>query len=43
MTRWSVRIIGVILLLMFVFLFLNLKKQLMTRQPNPPAAPAQSR
>jgi YbbR domain-containing protein len=43
--RWSVRVIGVLLLLMFLFLFINLKKQLTTiqqRQGTAPSAPATS-
>ena len=45
MNRWGARIMGLILLLIFMLLFLNLKKQLtmMQRTQNPPAAPAQSR
>jgi hypothetical protein len=44
-TRWSVRVIGVLLLLMFLFLFINLKKQLTNiqeRQGTAPSAPATS-
>ena len=37
MNRWSVRVIGVLLLLMFLFLFINLKKQLTAMQQRPPA------
>jgi len=46
MNRWGARIMGFIMLLIFMMLFLNLKKQLtlMQRlQGKPPAAPAQSR
>ena len=46
MNRWAARIMGFIMLLIFMMLFLNLKKQLMLMQRlngKPPAAPAQSR
>ena len=45
MNRWGARIMGLIMLLIFMLLFLNLKKQLVMMQQtqNPPAAPAQSR
>ncbi|HJW95509.1 MAG TPA: hypothetical protein VJ901_17965 [Thermoanaerobaculia bacterium] len=46
MNRWSVRILAAFMILMFMFLFWNLKKQLMMMQRmqgSPPAAPAQSR
>ena len=45
MNRWGARIMGLIMLLIFMMLFLNLKKQLMLlqRTHNPPAAPAQVR
>ena len=42
MNRWSVRVIGVLLLLLFMFLFINLKKQLTTMQKSRGNAPAQS-
>jgi hypothetical protein len=42
MNRWSVRIIGVLLLLLFMFLFINLKKQLTTMQQSHGNAPAQA-
>ena len=44
--EWAARIMGLIMLLVFMLLFLNLKKQLMMMQRmqgKPPAAPAQSR
>jgi hypothetical protein len=44
MNRWAARIMGLIMLLIFMMLFLNLKKQLvmLQRQGNAPAAPAQT-
>lgn len=44
MNRWGARIMGLILLLIFMMLFLNLKKQLVLMQRmqgKAPAAPAQ--
>ena len=46
MNRWGVRILALFMLLMFLFLFWNLQKQLVMMQRmqgKPPAAPAQSR
>jgi hypothetical protein len=46
MNKWAARIMGLIMLLIFMMLFLNLKKQLVMiqrMQGKPPAAPAQSR
>lgn len=45
MNRWGARIMALIMLLIFMMLFLNLKKQLvmLQRAHNPPAAPAQVR
>jgi hypothetical protein len=43
--RWSVRILGLFMILMFLLLFWNLQKQLAMMQRThgqPPAAPAQS-
>jgi hypothetical protein len=44
--RWGARILALFMLLMFLFLFWNLKKQLVMMQRlqgKPAAAPAQSR
>jgi len=46
MSRWGARIMGLILLLIFMLLFLNLKKQLTLMQQmqgKRPATPAQTR
>ena len=46
MNRWGARILGLFMILVFLFLFWNLKKQLVMMQQmqgKPPAAPAQSR
>ena len=46
MAKWGTRLMGLIMLLIFMLLFLNLKKQLVMlqrEQGKAPSAPAQSR